>query len=115
MDNAAPTTRILLADDTWQTEDFTVSYQDSDDVGLRYRFYQVMENKAGVWMANPICGFLCDNFDADLDATVWNVAMNCRVENHQLKLDASQMGNTLAVARLNGQAHEVSMYDFYLT
>lgn len=114
-DTAAPTTRILLADDTWQTKDFTVSYQDSDDVALRYRFYQVMENKSGVWMANPICGFLCDNFDADLDTSVWHVAVNCRVENQQLKLDAGQIGNTMAVARLNGQAHEVSLYDFYLT
>lgn len=114
-DTAAPTTRILLADDTWQTKDFTVSYQDSDDVALQYRFFQVMENNDGIWTSNPNCGFLCDNFDADLDTLFWSVAMDCRVENQQLKLGSGQWGNAMGAARLNGQAHEVFLYDFYLT
>ncbi len=112
-DTAAPTTQILLADDLWQTKDFTVSYQDSDDVALQYRFYQVMNDKAGTWMANPVCGFLCDDFDTDLDTSVWELAIDCHVENQQLKLGTGHGGNAIGAARLNGQAHEVFLYDFY--
>ena len=114
-DTSAPTTQILLADDTWQTKDFTVAYQDTDDVALRHQFYQVMEYDGVKWTANPYCGFLCDNFDTDLDTLVWQTATNCSVENQQLKLDAVQSGNAWTTARLNGQAHKVFLYDFYLT
>ena len=107
----APVTEIDLDDQQWYTSDFTAHFQDEDDHGLMYRFYQVMGNTGTHWTANCQRGFLCDNFD-DFNASLWTShSGNWGENNHQLQ----QIGNAEAKlsAPLNANLSNAYLYDFY--
>lgn len=114
VDTTPPSTSICWDEQDWVTSDFIAQFIDTDDVALKYRFYQVMEKPGSVWTANPQHGFLCDNFDANLDTTIWINDNHWVVQNGKLQ---HQQTNATAVlsARLNGQKHNAYLLDFYLT
>ena len=115
VDEASPVTRILADEENWKTSDFEVAFQDSDDVALRYQFFQVMECDHDVWSANPRTGFFCDNFDSTLSYTGWQQDGNWTVQNHALRNSGAQGANSCIITPLNGQSHPAYLFDFYLS
>lgn len=60
-DATPPTTHIGPAPD-WVTQNFSISFSDSDNVGVEKAFYLVMYDSSGDWRANANRGFFSDNF-----------------------------------------------------
>lgn len=113
VDTIAPTTSIRV-DDGWKSEDFMASFQDADDVAVRERFYQVMENDGNTWSANCQNGFLCDNFDVELNDSVWRHDGHWQVSGQALcQPDATT--NSFVSAKLNGSCANAFLFDFYAT
>lgn len=113
-DTLNPTTEILFDENNWITADFVAHFKDSDDVGLQYRFYQVIGQENGVWKANEHLGFLCDNFDRSLDTGLWHGDDSWQVSNNKLVQSSLSGVHTLS-AHLTGNASDVVLYDFYLS
>lgn len=79
-----PTTAILNNSTNWETSNFSVHFEDADDHGIAYRFYQVMGYDGARWTAMGKRGFACDNFD-DFNSGVWRVQSGSwGVNNHRL-------------------------------
>lgn len=62
-DNTAPETNISV--NTWETADFTAQFTDTDDIAVKYRFYNVADNNYNLneWRSNGDRGYLYDSFD----------------------------------------------------
>lgn len=115
-DNAAPQTAINLNAAQWITGDFSAVFTDTDDSGLKWRFYQIMESDGVVWSARPEQGFLCDNFDNQLNTTVWlnNSSVPWTVQNGALRQNDATSDYAGISAHHNGMSHVAFLYDFYL-
>jgi N-acetyl-anhydromuramyl-L-alanine amidase AmpD len=115
-DNAVPQTVINMDASQWITQGFTATFTDSDDSGLKWRFYQIMESDGAVWSARPEQGFLCDNFDSPLDAAVWvnNTSNPWTVQNGALCQNNASADYVGLAAHHNGASHTAYLYDFYL-
>lgn len=115
-DNASPQTAILTDATQWVTGNFTAQFNDSDDSGLKWRFYQIMESDGSVWSARHEQGFLCDNFDNALNGETWvnNVASTWAVQNGELRQNNAALEYAGIAAHHNGAAHSAYLYDFYL-
>lgn len=115
MDVSAPQTNIDLDDHCWITRDFTLHFNDTDDVALQTRFFQIMEKESNLWSANVNNGFLCDNFDNSLNSNSWsNNVGNWNIVNHFL-VQSNTANNASLTALLNGSLSDSYLYDFYLT
>lgn len=114
MDMSPPITRILADEQSWKSRDFQVVFQDSDDVAVQYRFFQIMEQDCNVWSANPRNGFFCDNFDSTLSYTGWQYDGNWTIHNHALRQSNMQDTHTWIMTPLNGSLHSAYLYDFYM-
>ena len=115
-DNAPPQTVIETDATQWITGDFTAQFTDSDDNGLKWRFYQIMESDGSTWSAHHEQGFLCDNFDCALNGTVWvnNSAGSWTVQDGELCQNNMTLNYSGVAAHYNGSAHTAYLYDFYL-
>ena len=116
VDNALPQTAIDMDAAQWVTGNFTAHFTDSDDNGLKWRFYQIMESNGSTWGARHDQGFLCDNFDNALDGTVWvnNTSGTWAVQAGELCQSNMTLSYSGVAARYNGSAHTAYLYDFYL-
>ena len=115
-DNAAPQTVILNNASEWITQDFIADFNDSDDRGIKWRFFQIMESNGAEWSARPEKGFLCDNFDYVLNTGVWvnNTAYPWIIQNGELRQNNASVDYAGIAAHHNGSAHTAYLYDFYL-
>lgn len=113
-DISAPQTEILMDEREWVTGNFHVCFRDSDDVTVKYRFYQLMERPQSVWTANTQQGFLCDNFDVALSASDWYSDGNWQVRDGKLTHLPSSISPSWIYRCLNGERHVGYLYDFYL-
>jgi len=95
-DITAPTT-FINAIGNWQTQDFTVTFADADNVGgsgVNDRFYQVLDYNGTEWRGNALNGFFNDNFSALLNPS-WSVAdTSWHVNNGHLEQTNTASGNT---------------------
>lgn len=107
----SPTTAIVHDDDEWETEDFYLDFDDDDDHGIAYRFYQLMGNDGHRWTANPNRGFACDNFD-DFNTGIWNPQCgNWSILDHQLTQSGTSPAKISMPLQQNLSA--VHLLDFY--
>lgn len=115
-DNAAPQTLIVNDASEWITQDFTAEFTDSDDKGIKWRFYQIMESNGTEWSARPNKGFLCDNFDYSLNTDVWvnNTASPWAVQDGELRQNNATADYSGIAAHHNGSIRTAYLYDFYL-
>lgn len=113
LDTIAPTTAIVWDENGWLTCDTLLSFQDEDDVRVEERFYQIMESMNGVWSANTKHGFLCDNFDSELDSDIWLHDGNWIVENGKCRSSCVN-GNTFLNVNVDLDQSESYLFDFYL-
>ena len=109
-----PQTEIRLDENKWQTKDFSVEFKDVATAGVKYSFYQVIENDGSEWRANGKRGFLCSNFDQPLANTDWKtVSGNWKVLVHRLEqTDVSAEAAVIAIP-FNPTESDVSLYDVY--
>lgn len=115
-DISSPTTIIDIDNTKWITKDFTASFSDNDDIGLKWRFYQVIESDGNVWAANHRDGFICDNFDHSLNQAVWVNNYTCpwKILSASLCQTNANVDYSGIAARINGSIHEAYLYDFYI-
>lgn len=116
VDHANPQTQINHDAAQWITGDFEVSFMDTDDSGIKWRFYQIMESDGTKWAADWTKGFLCDNFDYNLNASVWvnNTDVPWVVQGQELRQNDLNAEYAGIAAHHNGASHTAFLYDFYL-
>lgn len=116
LDNVVPQTTILTDATQWITGNFIAHFNDMDDSGIKWRFFQIMESDGSEWSARQDQGFLCDNFDHVLDGNVWvnNVSHPWTVQNGELRQNDVSTDYAGIAAHHNGSAHGAYLYDFYL-
>ena len=106
-----PTTNILHNEEDWVTSNIDVGFDDQDDHGLAYRFYQIMGYDGTAWRAQTDRGFACDNFD-DFNTALWTVGSGTwNVSNHQLTQTST--ASSQITAPLHQGLSNVHMYDVY--
>ncbi len=93
-DVTAPTTTVSVAG-TWQTQDFTATFNDADNVGVEKSFYQVLDFDGSEWRANNTRGFFSDNFDAAIHSDwtsasgVWNITGSNLVQSDEANTNSN--------------------------
>ncbi len=116
-DMVAPTT-LTSVSDTWQTQNFTATFTDTDNSGgsgIEKRFYQVLDYNGSEWHANAQNGFFADNFDS-YNAAVWNVPAGYgtwNVASGILEQTDTSVNNTNIYASLNQNLSNRYIYHFY--
>lgn len=98
----------------WQTQDFIVTFHDSDDMsGIQKAYYQVIEYDGIDWGANEHRGFLADNFDAPSINNRWNIVSgNWIQQNGYLIQTDSTNNNTQINTFLNQELSNRYLYEF---
>lgn len=114
-DSLPPVTSIDWDEDQWVTRDFAIHFRDSDDVALRNRFYQIVEKENDRWTGDVSKGFLCDNFEGTLDASVWATDGHWSVSGNALRQACDTLTRTSVAAALNQTLSDAMLFDFYLT
>ena len=116
VDNANPQTQINLDQTQWITKDFDATFTDSDDSGIKWAFYQIMESDGVGWSARGDQGFICDNFDQSLNPNVWinNNSNPWVVQDGALCQNNVSADYVGVAAHHNGTSHIAYLYDFYL-
>jgi len=115
-DIVAPTT-VASVTGTWQTQDFTADFTDTDNAGgsgIEKRYYQVLEYDGTEWHANASRGFFGDNFDSYV-SSVWSVpaAGGTWVVNGGCLIQTdTSVNNTNIYAALNQGLSNRYLYDF---
>jgi spore germination protein YaaH len=113
IDNIPPIT-LISPISTWQTQDFSVIFQDSDaESGIQKAYYQVIEYDGIDWGANPHRGFLGDNFDSPSINSRWNIITgNWVQENGCLIQTDSSIHNTHISTYLDQELSNRYLYEF---
>ena len=114
-DEENPSTQVFWNEDDWLTGDVCLQFQDTDDVAVKYRFYQIMERSNTEWTSNPEKGCFCDNFDHSLNASLWTNDGNWCVENATLRQRNANEPLTVVSAYCNSDVSPVYLFDFYLS
>ena len=116
-DNANPQTQINIDQTQWITKDFDAIFTDTDDSGIKWAFYQIMESDGIEWYAHGDQGFVCDNFDHGLNPNVWvnNSSNPWMVHDGALCQNNPTAEYAGVAAHYNGSSHTAYLYDFYLT
>ncbi len=110
-----PQTQICWNENEWLTENIDLHFQDTDDVAVKYRFYQIIERQNSEWSADSDKGEICDNFDHSLDASLWNNDGNWFVENGTLRQRNVDVTTASIAAHCNGNVSSSYLFDFYLS
>lgn len=110
-----PVTRISWDENEWLTDDADLQFVDTDDVAVKYRFYQIIERQNSEWYADSEKGEICDNFDHSLDASLWTNDGNWCVENGALRQRNIDETTTCVAAHCNGNVSSSYLFDFYLS
>ena len=106
-----PTTNILHNEENWVNSNITVDFDDQDDHGLAYRFYQIMGYDGTAWRAQTCRGFACDNFD-DFNTALWTAESGSwAVSNHQLTQTSTAAAHITTPLRQD--LSSTHLYDIY--
>lgn len=94
LDVTPPATTISVSGN-WQTQDFTTTFNDADNVGVEKSFYQVLDFDGTEWRANNTHGFFSDNFDAAIHSDwttasgVWNITGSNLVQSDEANTNSN--------------------------
>src|SRR5690554_2017985 len=115
IDWTAPTTMASVVE-PWQTDDFTVDFDDQDNVNgsqLQKSFYQVIDYDGSHWGANAQNGFYSDNFDQATIHPNWTAENGTWTSaNGHLEQTDESLGNTNLYAFLKQDLSNRYLYDF---
>ena len=110
-DTQAPTTTISAVGGTTQTGDFTVNFNDQDNVGVTRRFYQVLEQYGSNWYANRGNGFFNDNFNVFYSGYTLGSG-NWAISNQHLRQSNTTATNTALTTFLSQASGLPYLYEF---
>ncbi|WP_378177311.1 N-acetylmuramoyl-L-alanine amidase [Aquimarina sp. SS2-1] len=110
-DNQAPTTTISASGGTTQSGDFTVNFNDNDNVGVTRRFYQALEKYGSNWYANRGNGFFNDNFNIFYSGYTKG-AGNWTINNGHLRQSNTSSDNTKLNTFLSQNSGLPYLYEF---
>jgi PKD repeat protein len=112
-DDTPPITNILPIS-AWQTQDFNITFYDSDaESGIQKAYYQVIEYDGIDWGANVNRGFLADNFDAPSINNRWNIITgNWIQQNGYLTHTDSTVYKSYINTYLNQELSNRYLYEF---
>ena len=116
VDWTPPTTESSVAND-WQTEDFTVDFDDEDNVdgsGLDRRFYQVIDTDGVEWRANATRGFFSDNFVNGIHPEWTSFVGDWNADNGYLEQTDEAENNSNIYAALNQNLSNRYLYHFQM-
>lgn len=94
VDITPPTTTVSVTGN-WQTQDFTTTFNDADNIGVEKSFYQVLDFDGTEWRANNTHGFFSDNFDAAIHSDwtaasgVWNITGSNLVQSDEANTNSN--------------------------
>ncbi len=113
VDFTAPATSSTVSN-PWQTDDFQVTFSDSDALsGIEKRFFQVLDFNGVRWSANPDHGFFCDVMDSfsplwTSQTGTWNISSGSLVQSDETE------SNTNIWAYLKQDLSNRYLYEFNL-
>ena len=113
-DTEPPSTNICWDENQWVTQDVTVAFQDTDNVALRHRFYQVVEKLDGCWRGDVTKGFLYDSFDGTLSSGIWSQDGRWQVTGNALRQPSSSIQTSSVSASVNQSASDAYLFEFNL-
>lgn len=117
IDWTLPTTEGTVQS-TWQTEDFTTTFDDQDNINgsqIQKSFYQVIDFDGTYWGANSGNGFYSDNFDQGAIHPNWNVVNGSwNVSNNYLEQTDENEGNTNIYSFLKQDLSNRYLYNFQM-
>jgi len=116
--DVTPPATVINAPGTWQTQNFTANFTDTDNTGgtgIEKSFYQVLDYNGTEWHANAQNGFFADNYDS-YNSSVWNVPASSGtwvVSGGKLIQTDTSVNNTNIYAALNQNLSNRYIYQFY--
>jgi len=115
VDNMKPTTNISTGG-TWQTNDFTATFTDSDPVpnasGVKYKLYQVADHNSP-WRSNSNKEFFNDDFEGTAIHSDWtSYAGVWSISSNQLYQSDEANSNTILSASLPQNSFNQYLYHF---
>lgn len=87
-DVTPPITTVSVSGN-WQTQDFTTTFTDADNIGVEKSFYNVSDFDGTEWRSNNARGFFTDNFDNAIHSDwtnasgVWNITSGSLVQTDE--------------------------------
>lgn len=113
-DNTAPYTDIQDIN-TWKTEDFLVSFNDSDNVALEESFWQVLNFNGSDWKANTKCRFLNENFENAVLPSEWDPEIGIwSMDNGHLFQSDSALSNTKYNIEVLQDSNNIYLYHWQM-
>ncbi len=113
-DNVPPTTTVS-SNGTWETNNFTANFSDSDNSGgsgIAHRFYQVIHYTGSEWRSNGNRGYLKDNFDNTIHSDWGSYAGSWSISGGNLVQSDEANGNTILSAPVNQNGATAYLYDW---
>ncbi|WP_343913316.1 peptidoglycan DD-metalloendopeptidase family protein [Aquimarina litoralis] len=110
-DNESPVTSMTAVGGSIQSDDFTINFSDSDNIGVTGRYYQVLEKYGDTYLANRGNGFFNDNYGSFYSGYQkiggsWSIS-----NNHLLQSDIS-LDNTNLSSFLSQTSLRPYLYEF---
>ncbi len=113
-DMIAPYTEIQNIN-SWRTEDFQVTFNDTDNVSLQESFWQVLNYNGTDWKANTQCRFLNENFENAVLPAEWNAELGSwSLDNGHLYQSDSTLGNTKYNIEVLQDSNNVYLYHWQM-
>ncbi len=110
-DDIIPTTSINAP--TWVSHDFDATYNDNDNIALKYRFYQVLDFNGSQWRANSSYGYLYDDFSSTNLSAEWHqITGNWYISNGYLRQDDETSSNTNIYINLRQDTSHIYLYSW---
>ncbi len=110
-DNQQPTTSI--ASTNWTSTNFYANFTDSDNLNIKYKFYQVTDFNETSWLSNSNYGFLNDNFNQPSINNQWTQSTGTwSINNNKLHQSDDNLSNTNIYANLVQDTSATYLYQW---
>lgn len=109
-DSENPETQIIAPD--WNSQNFTADFTDSDNLGVKNKFYQIADFDGEEWRSNSDFGYLNDNFDEVSINSEWNqISGSWSISNGKL-LQSDDLNNTNIYIDANQEQGNIYLYEW---
>lgn len=111
VDNTPPLTAVSTPSG-WITQNFNVTFNDTDNSGIEKSFYQVTELQGSQWRANNARGFFSDEFATTIHPDWSNLTGTWSVTNGALVQSDESVANSNIYASLNQNLSNRYLYSW---
>ena len=112
IDNVIPTTQISA--NNWQTSDFNATFTDNDNVGIKDKFYQVLDFNGTEWRANSDNGFFNDNFETAIHTDWTSTSGTWSINSGHLNQTQQVNTNTNIYTSVNQDSTHTWLYHWQM-